>query len=142
MSQPLDENSLVREYGSEHSSGAGKPRPIGCVCGRKLMVAAVHLARMSCTQRQRSDGAERDDANNPTILSLTCGTHKRWSHLFVKERQGKAVIATSEDPCPRRGTLCCWLVRHRGNRVCVAVVETRNVMVVVVQLPWTSSRVC
>ena len=54
---------MVREYGSEHSSGAGKPRPIGCVCGRKLMVAAVQLARMSCTQRQRSGGAERDEAH-------------------------------------------------------------------------------
>ena len=63
MSQPLDENSMVREYGSEHRSGAGKPRPIGCGCGRKLMVAAVQLARMSCTQRQRSGGAERDEAH-------------------------------------------------------------------------------
>ena len=63
MSQPLDENSMVRDYGSEHSSGAGKPRPIGCVCGRKLMVTAVQLARMSCTQRQRSGGAERDEAH-------------------------------------------------------------------------------
>ena len=119
MSQPLDENSMVREYGSEHSSGAGKPRPIGCVCGRKLMVAAVQLARMSCTQRQRSGGAKRDDVNNPTILSLTCGTHKRGSHLSAKERQGKAVIATSEDPCPRRGTSCRGLERRRGNRVWV-----------------------
>ena len=41
--------------------------------------------------------------NNPTILSLTCGTHKRGSHLSTKERQGKTVIAMSEDPCPRRG---------------------------------------
>ena len=63
MSQPLDENLMVREYGSEHNSGAGKLRPIGCVCGRKLLVAAVQLARMSCTQRQRSDGAERDEAH-------------------------------------------------------------------------------
>ena len=63
MSQPLDENMMVREYGSEHSSGAGKPRPIGCGCGRKLMVAAIQLARMSCTQRQRSGGAERDVAH-------------------------------------------------------------------------------
>ena len=54
---------MVQEYGLEHSSGAGKPRPIGCVCGRKLMVAAVQLARMSCTQRQRSGGAERDEAH-------------------------------------------------------------------------------
>ena len=54
---------MVREYRSEHSSGAGKLRPIGCVYGRKLMVAAVQLARMSCTQRQRSSGAERDEAN-------------------------------------------------------------------------------
>ena len=59
----LDENSMVREYGSEHSSGAGIPRPIGCGCGRKLMVAAVQLARMSCTQRQTSGGAERDEAH-------------------------------------------------------------------------------
>ena len=63
MSQPLDENSMVREYESEHSSGAGKPRPIGCGCGKKLMVTAVQLARMSCTQRQRSGGAERDEAH-------------------------------------------------------------------------------
>ena len=62
MSQPLDQNSMVREYGSEHRSGAGKPRPIGCGCGRKWMVAAVQLARMSCTQRQMSGGAERDEA--------------------------------------------------------------------------------
>ena len=54
---------MVWEYGSEHRSGAGKPCPIGCVCGRKLMVATVQLARMSCTQRQRSDGAERDEAH-------------------------------------------------------------------------------
>ena len=53
----------VREYGSEHSSGAGKPRQIGCVCSRKLMVAAVQLAHMSCTQRQRSGGAERDEGH-------------------------------------------------------------------------------
>ena len=63
MSQPLDENLIVWEYGSEHSSGAGKPRPIGCVCGRKLMVAAVQLARMSCTQRQRGGAAERGEAH-------------------------------------------------------------------------------
>ena len=63
VSQPLDENSMVREYGSEHTSGVGKPRPIGCGCGRKLMVAAVQLARMSCTQRQRSGVAERDEAH-------------------------------------------------------------------------------
>ena len=54
---------MVREYRSEHRSGAGKPRPIGCGCGRKLMVAAVQLAHMSCTQRQRSSGAERDEAH-------------------------------------------------------------------------------
>ena len=59
----MDENSMVREYRSEHSSGAGKPRPIGCFCGRKLMVAAVQLACMSCTQRERSGGAERDEAH-------------------------------------------------------------------------------
>ena len=63
MSQPLDENSMVREYGSEYSNGAGKSCPIGCVCGRKLMVAAVQLARMSCTQRQRSGGAKRDEGH-------------------------------------------------------------------------------
>ena len=63
MSQPLDENSMVREYGSEHSSGAGKPRPIGCGCGRKLMVATVQLAHMSCTQRQRGGAAERGEAH-------------------------------------------------------------------------------
>ena len=61
MSQPLDENSMVREYESEHSSGAGKPRPIGCVCGLKFMVDTVQLARMSCTQMQRSGGSERDE---------------------------------------------------------------------------------
>ena len=43
--------------------GAGKPCPIGCGCGRKLMVAAVQLARMSCTQRQRSGGPEKDEAH-------------------------------------------------------------------------------
>ena len=63
MSQPLDENWMVREYGSEHTSGEGKPRPIGCGYGRNLMVAAVQLARMSCTQRQRSGGAKRDEAH-------------------------------------------------------------------------------
>ena len=63
MSQLLDENLMVREYGSEHRSGASKPRPTGCGCGRKLMVAAVQLARMPCTQRQRSGGAERDEAH-------------------------------------------------------------------------------
>ena len=81
MSQPLDENSMVREYGSEHISGAGKPRPIGCVCGRKLMVAAVQLARMSCTQRQRSGGAERDEVHIgghravgwSSVVGITCG---------------------------------------------------------------------
>ena len=71
VSQPLDENSMVREYGSEHSSGAGKPHPIGCVCGRKLMVAAVQLARMSCTQRQRSGGAERDEGDEQSYHSVT-----------------------------------------------------------------------
>ena len=30
---------------------------------RNVMVAAVQLARMSCTQRQRSGGAERDEAH-------------------------------------------------------------------------------
>ena len=81
MSQPLDENSMVREYGSEHSSGAGKPRPIGCGCGRKLMDAAVQLACMSCTQRQRSGGAERDEAHVrgrgavcwSSIAGIACG---------------------------------------------------------------------
>ena len=47
----------------EHSSRAGIPCTIGCGCGRKLMVAAVQLARMSCTQMQRSGGAERDEAH-------------------------------------------------------------------------------
>ena len=63
MSQPLDENSMVRQYGSEHRSGAGKPRPIRCGCGRKLMVAAVQQALKSCTQSQRSGGADRDEAH-------------------------------------------------------------------------------
>ena len=36
---------------------------IVCGCGRNLMVAAVQLAHMSCTQRQRSGGAERDEAH-------------------------------------------------------------------------------
>ena len=35
----------------------------GCGYGRKLMVTAVQLARMSCTQRQRSGGAERDEGH-------------------------------------------------------------------------------
>ena len=81
MSQPLDENSMVREYGMEHSSGAGKPRPIRCVCGRKLMVSAVQLARMSCTQKQRSGGAERDEAHVggcrfmgcSSVMGIVCG---------------------------------------------------------------------
>ena len=71
MSQPLDENSMVREYGSEHNSGAGKPCPIGCVYGRKLMVAAVQMARMSFTQRQRSGGAERDEGHEQSYHSVT-----------------------------------------------------------------------
>ena len=71
MSQPLDENSMVREYGSEHSSGAGKPRPIGCGLGRKFMVAAVQLACMSCTQRQRSGGIERDEGHEQSYHSVT-----------------------------------------------------------------------
>ena len=54
---------MVREYGLEHRSGAGKPHPIGCGCGRKLMVTAVQLARMSFTQRQRGGRAERDEAH-------------------------------------------------------------------------------
>ena len=99
---------MVREYGSEHISGAGKPRPIGCGCGRKLMVAAVQLARMSCTQRQRSGGAERDEAHVPGDVVLT----------------GRVGAAS-------------W-----DSRVGVAVVEIRNVMVTVVQLPWTSCHVC
>ena len=75
MSQPLDENSMVREYGSEHRSGAGKPRPIGCGCGRKLMVTAVQLACMSCTQRHRSGGAERDEAHvgGRRAVGIVCG---------------------------------------------------------------------
>ena len=89
----------------EDRSGAGKPRPIGCGCGRKLMVAAVQLARMSCTQRQMSGGAERDEAHVGDVVP--------W------------VGAES------------W-----ESRVGVAVVETRNVMAVVVQLPWTSCHVC
>ena len=71
MSQLLDENSMVREYGSEHSSGAGKPRPIGCGRGRKFVVTAVELARMSCTQRQRSGGAERDEGHEQSYHSVT-----------------------------------------------------------------------
>ena len=81
MSQPLHENSMVREYGSEHRSGAGKPRPIGCGYGRKLMVAAVQLARMSCRQRPRSGGAERDEAHIggrravgwSSVVGIACG---------------------------------------------------------------------
>ena len=76
MSQPLDENSMVREYELEHSSGAGKPRPIGCVSGRKLMVTVVQLAHMSCTQRQRSGGAERFEAcavGWSGVVGIVCG---------------------------------------------------------------------
>src|SRR4051812_16182497 len=76
---------MVREYGSKHKSGASKPRPIGCGCGRKLMVAAVQLARMSCTQRQRSGGAERDEAHvggrravdSSGIVGIACGCGSR-----------------------------------------------------------------
>ena len=58
-------------------------------------------------------------------------------HLSVNERQGKAVIATSEDPC--LGDVVPWVgAASWESRVGVAVVETRNVMVAVVQLPWTS----
>ena len=71
MSQLLDQNLMVREYESEHNNGAGKPRPMGCVYGRKLMVAAVQLARMSCTQRQRSGGAERDEGHKQSYHSFT-----------------------------------------------------------------------
>ena len=71
MSQPLDENSMVREYGSEHSSGVGKPRPIRCVCGRKLMVAVGQLGRMSYTQRERSYGAERDEGHEQSYHFVT-----------------------------------------------------------------------
>ena len=82
MSQPLDENSMVREYRLEHISGAGKPRPNGCVCGTKLMVAAVQLARMSCTQRQRGGAAERGEAHVggrgamgwSGVMGIACGS--------------------------------------------------------------------
>lgn len=85
--------------------GAGKPRPIGCGCGRKLMVATVQLARMSCTQRQRSGGAARDEA-----------------HIGGRRAVGWSGVV---------GIVCgCGSGR------------TRNVMVAVVQLPWTSCHVC
>jgi len=74
------------------------------------------------------------------------------AHLLAKERQGKAVIAcgcgsgsgnrvggsmsTSGDVVPWVGA-ALW-----ESRVGVAVVETRNMMVVVVQLPLTSRHVC
>ena len=35
------------------------------------MVAAVQLARMSCTQRQRSGGAERDEGHEQSYHSVT-----------------------------------------------------------------------
>ena len=63
MSQPLDENSMVREYGSEHSSGAGKPRPIGCVYGRKLMVAAISAGPHVMHTKAEERGAERDEGH-------------------------------------------------------------------------------
>ena len=105
MSQPLYENSMVREYRLEHRSGEGKPHPIWCGYGRKLMVTAVQLARMSCTQRQRSGGAERDEA-----------------HVGGRRAVGWSGVVEIG--------------------VGVAVVETRNVMVAMVQLPWTSCHVC
>ena len=62
MSQPLDENWMVREYGSEPGAEHAS-RIQACGCGRNLMVAAVQLARMACTQRQRSGGSERGEAH-------------------------------------------------------------------------------
>ena len=41
-------------------------------CGRNLMVAAVQLAHMSCTQRQRSGGAERDEAHAGGRRAVGC----------------------------------------------------------------------
>ncbi len=35
------------------------------------MVAIVQLARMSCTQRQRSGGAERDEEHEQSYHSVT-----------------------------------------------------------------------
>ena len=100
MSQPLDENSMVREYRWENNSGAGKLHPIGYGCGRKLMVAAVQLARMSCTQMQMSSAAERGE-----------------EHIGGRGAVGWSGIV---------GIMCG---------------SGRNVMVTVVQLPWTSCHV-
>ena len=51
--------------GGRHAVGWSGVVGIACGCGsgRKLMVAAVQLAHLSCTQRQRSGGAERDEAH-------------------------------------------------------------------------------
>ena len=92
VSQPLDENLMVREYGSEHRSGAGKPRPIGCVCGRNLMVAAVQLACMSCTQGQRSHGAKRGEAHArghgvvgwSGVVGIACGSGRNVMVVVVQ----------------------------------------------------------
>ena len=36
---------------------------IACGYGKNLMLAAFKVAHMSCTQRQRSGGAQRDEAH-------------------------------------------------------------------------------
>ena len=54
---------------------------ITCDRGRNLMLAAFKVAHMSCTQRQRSDGAERDDVHTGErsavrwsgIVGIACG---------------------------------------------------------------------
>ena len=38
---------------------------------RNVMVAVVQLARMSCTQRQRSGGSERDEGHEQSYHSVT-----------------------------------------------------------------------
>ena len=135
---------MVREYGSEHRSGAGKQHPIGCGCGGKLMVAPVQLARMSCTQSQRSGGAERDAGHEQSYHFVTdMWDPQAWVPPVSEGKAGQGSDSHVRGSMSTSGDVVPWVgAASWESLVGVAAVETRNVMVVVVQLPWTSCHVC
>ena len=108
------------------------------------MVAAVQLARMSCTQRQRSGGAKRDEGHEQSYHSVTdMWDPYAWVPPVSEGKAGQGSDSHVRGSMSTSGDVVPWVgAASWESRVGVAVVETRNVMVAVVQLPWTSCHVC
>ena len=81
------------------------------------------------------------------IVGITCGCGRhlmlaafKVAHMSCTQRQRGGAAETGEAHVGGRDAVGWSGVV--GIAVCVAVVETRNMMVSVVQLPWTSCHVC